>query len=116
MRGLGKGEWPVLPVGMQNLLTGENRYFNIFTWSESETTGVLVQSLYTKKYKLIMGAGGSYANPGDKVGLFHDQTHEGLEPFPNKWEVVREFPLDRDNCASLSLAIGRRSIGAAVFK
>jgi hypothetical protein len=85
MRRLYDNEEPVLPVGFQDLVTGDNRYFNVFkSWGNDRIANI----------SLIRASRNNTDNPTDwsnrlilsgmakpKASLYHDQTHNFIADY-----------------------------------
>lgn len=87
MRKLYSFEEPVLPVGMQNLETGNNADFNVFnSWGAIMDTSV---SLINLKGSFALILSGHAKNNGV---LVHDQTHRIIGNYRHIAEFKGTYP------------------------
>ena len=116
LEGYTHNSWSVLPIGNQNLESGDNKYFNIFdNWGNSQFTLVLVKR--DGKYYGIWGSGdGGYAKAGEDKELEHDQTQKRM----GRVQVVQEFIFKpkqlKEIAKQVIQKIGSKNLSSAVFK
>ena len=116
MRKLYKGEEPVLPVGYQNLITGENKHWNIFEiYDQNKIESVsLIRAINKDKdgsassYRLILSGRAS-----QEAILAHDQTHAYIA----NYKLVKEFTgTYREIFIEIRALTGKNSLPAYVYK
>ena len=94
----------ILPIGVANLKTGKNKYFNVYdTWAKSYVN--IFKNLKGKYVGVVSSAKGTAksgmkrgTSPAEKAGgLFHhDQSGKDL----GHWKFIEEIPMkDRDKLA-----------------
>lgn len=121
-----RNAWHVLPIGVVNLKTGDNKFFNVF---EDDNVLVLVSrreynfdtgKQEPKSFKGIIGYAGEnqplgwYINNHNEkyVTLQHDQSFADM----GNWELIEEFPCTQEGFADLMKVVNKKSLICAVMK
>lgn len=116
-------EWAVLPIGVVNLTTGKNQFFNVLSNNPTDTIVLckMPNINYIRqddpksdptRYVGIIGTKGRYAEEGARRELRHDQTGARLGTIT----VIGHYEINRAGFDEIRGIVKRPGLRCAVFK
>lgn len=110
MRHLSSFEEPVLPVGVQNLVTGENKYYNVNLNESGNVSLIKLKRYSSQTYVYAINLSGRAKEKGT---FAHDQTHRPIGDYILVQEYSGTF---KEMFNQIKIKIGKRGVFAFVYK